>query len=58
MLSGVLLATGLFFFDQFYLPRINKRQDELHNRIKGRAAQTYLRPDRRWILGQQSTIYY
>ena len=58
MLTGVVLATGLFFFDQFYLPKVNRRQDELHNRIKGKAPQTYLRPDRRWIFGQHSTIYY
>jgi lipopolysaccharide export system permease protein len=30
----------------------------LRNTIKGRPAQTYLNPDRRWIVGQHSTIYY
>jgi LPS export ABC transporter permease LptG len=58
LLIALLLAGGLFFFDQFYLPQANKRQDALRNLIKGKAPQTYLRPERKWIFGQQSTIYY
>jgi LPS export ABC transporter permease LptG/LPS export ABC transporter permease LptF len=58
LLTGVLLAGALFFFDQFYLPAANRRQDALRNIIKGKPAQTYLRPDRRWIVGQHDTIYY
>jgi LPS export ABC transporter permease LptG/LPS export ABC transporter permease LptF len=53
-----VLAGSLFFFDQFYLPHANKRQDALRNQIKGKPAQTYLRPDRKWIFGQHSDIYY
>ncbi len=53
-----VLPVGLFFFEQFYLPQANKRQDAIRNAIKGKPAQTYLRPDRKWIFGQQSTIYY
>jgi LPS export ABC transporter permease LptG len=56
--TAALLAVGLFFFEQFYLPHANKRQDALRNQIKGKPAQTYLRPDRKWIFGQQSNIYY
>lgn len=58
LLASALLATGLFFFDQFYLPHANKRQDALRNQIKGKPAQTYLNPDRKWIFGEHSTIYY
>jgi LPS export ABC transporter permease LptF/LPS export ABC transporter permease LptG len=58
LIVSTMLAAGLFFFDQFYLPHANKRQDALRNRIKGKPAQTYLNPDRRWIFGQHSTIYY
>jgi len=58
LLATALLAAGLFFADQFYLPHTNKRQEALHNQIKGKPAQTYLRPDRRWILGQHNDIYY
>ena len=54
----VALGGSLFFFDQFYLPHANKRQDALRNQIKGKPAQTYLRPDRKWIFGQHSDIYY
>ena len=58
LVAAVLLACGLFFFDQFYLPRANRRQDALRNLIKGKPPQTYLNPDRKWIVGQNSTIYY
>jgi LPS export ABC transporter permease LptF/LPS export ABC transporter permease LptG len=56
--ASAILAAGLFFADQFYLPHTNKRQEALHNQIKGKPAQTYLRPDRRWIFGQHNDIYY
>jgi LPS export ABC transporter permease LptF/LPS export ABC transporter permease LptG len=58
MVAAALLAAGLFFADQFYLPHTNKRQEALHNQIKGKPPQTYLRPDRRWIFGQHNDIYY
>ena len=52
------LSAGLFFFDQFYIPAANQRQETLRNQIKGKPAQTYLRPDRKWIFGEHNTIYY
>ncbi len=58
LFASAMLAGVLFVSDQFYLPYTNKRQDELRNRIKGKPAQTYLRPDRKWIFGQHSDIYY
>jgi LPS export ABC transporter permease LptF/LPS export ABC transporter permease LptG len=58
LLAAAMLAAGLFFVDQFYLPHTNKRQEALHNQIKGKPPQTYLRPDRRWIFGQHNDIYY
>ncbi len=58
LVAAAFLAAGLFFADQFYLPHSNKRQEALHNQIKGKPPQTYLRPDRRWIFGQQNDIYY
>ncbi len=58
LVAAAVLAAGLFFADQFYLPHANKRQEALHNQIKGKPAQTYLRPDRRWIFGQHHDIYY
>jgi LPS export ABC transporter permease LptG/LPS export ABC transporter permease LptF len=58
LVACAMLAAGLFFFDQFYLPYANKRQDALRNQIKGKPAQTYLNPDRKWIFGERSNIYY
>jgi LPS export ABC transporter permease LptF/LPS export ABC transporter permease LptG len=58
IVAAGVLAVGLFFADQFYLPRTNKRQEALHNQIKGKPPQTYLRPDRSWIFGQDNDIYY
>ncbi|MBA3912988.1 MAG: LptF/LptG family permease [Acidobacteriales bacterium] len=58
LIACVMLGGCLFFFDQFYLPYANKRQDALRNQIKGKPPQTYLNPDRKWIFGQNSTIYY
>ncbi len=58
LIVATLVAGVLFLSDQIYLPYSNKRQDALRNLIKGRPAQTYLRPDRKWIFGQNSTIYY
>jgi LPS export ABC transporter permease LptG len=58
LVAAVLVATGLFLSDQFYLPHANKRQDALLNTIKGKPPQTYLNPYRKWIFGQHSDIYY
>ncbi len=58
IVAAAVFAAGLFFADQFYLPHTNKRQEELHNLIKGKPPQTYLRPDRKWIFGQNNDIYY
>jgi LPS export ABC transporter permease LptF/LPS export ABC transporter permease LptG len=58
LVAAAVVAAGLFFADQFYLPHTNKRQEALHNQIKGKPPQTYLRPDRRWIFGQHNDIYY
>jgi len=58
VIAAAILATGLFAADQLYLPHTNKRQEALHNEIKGKPAQTYLRPDRKWIFGQNNDIYY
>ena len=48
-----VLSISLFLFDEVYLPAANRKQEALHNVIKGRPAQTYLRPDRKWMFGMQ-----
>jgi len=58
LVMAAVVAGSLFFFDQLYLPQLNKKQDALLNEIKGKPPQTYLRPDRKWMFGQHSTIYY
>jgi LPS export ABC transporter permease LptG/LPS export ABC transporter permease LptF len=50
---AVLFAVALFLFDQSYLPGANRRQEALRSVIKGKPAQTFLRPDRKWIFGRQ-----
>jgi LPS export ABC transporter permease LptG len=57
ILSGVF-ASGLFVFDQLYIPHTNREQEILRNEIKGKPAQTYLQADRKWIFGQSDEIYY
>ncbi|MBZ5522408.1 MAG: LptF/LptG family permease [Acidobacteriia bacterium] len=58
LVIAAVLAVGLFALEQSYLPYANKRQETLRNNIKGRPPQTYLRPDRKWIFGQNNDIYY
>ncbi len=58
LLIAGAMAAGLFAFDQLYLPHTNKRQDALRNQIKGKPAQTYLRPERKWIVGEHFSIWY
>jgi LPS export ABC transporter permease LptG/LPS export ABC transporter permease LptF len=50
---SAVLAVCLFLFDQSYLPTANRRQEALRSVIKGRPAQTFLRPDQKWIFGRQ-----
>src|SRR3984885_9873483 len=48
----LLISAGLFTFDEFYLPAANRRQEALLSIIKDKPAQTFSRPDRKWISGQ------
>ena len=41
-----------------FTPAANRKQDQLRDEIKGRRKQTYLNPDRTWIMGNDSRIYY
>jgi LPS export ABC transporter permease LptF/LPS export ABC transporter permease LptG len=52
LITTLLIAAGLFAFDEFYLPAANRRQEALRSIIKNKPAQTFLRPDRKWISGQ------
>jgi LPS export ABC transporter permease LptF/LPS export ABC transporter permease LptG len=52
LLITAVIAVALFAFDESYLPAANRRQEALRSEIKGKPAQTFLRPDRQWISGQ------
>ena len=58
LIVSTVFSAGLFAFDHYYVPGANRKQDALRNEIKGRATQTYLRPDRKWIFGAGSRIFY
>ena len=51
LVLAALIAAALFAFDELYLPGANRRQESLRASIKGKPAQTFLRPDRKWISG-------
>jgi LPS export ABC transporter permease LptG/LPS export ABC transporter permease LptF len=52
------LAGGLYLLEESYLPYANTRVETLKNFIKGKPAQTYQSPGRKWIFGQNNVIYY
>jgi LPS export ABC transporter permease LptF/LPS export ABC transporter permease LptG len=56
LILSAIIAVALFAFDDFYLPGANRRQEALRSVIKGKPAQTFLRPDRQWISGQSQTF--
>jgi LPS export ABC transporter permease LptG len=55
------MSGALFLFDHAVVTKANIIQDGLRNKIKGRAVQTYLNPNRKWIRGsavQTLRIFY
>jgi len=57
VLASLALAGGMVVLDDTYLPYASQRQDALRNRIKGRPAQTFYQPRRRWIFGEGFKLY-
>ena len=55
LLVATLLSAALFLFDESYLPSANRRQEALLSVIRGKPAQTFLRPDRKWMSGQTTS---
>ena len=58
LVMSVFLSLSLFAFDHYYVAQADRKQDALRNEIKGRPVQTYLNPNRKWIFGQSSRIYF
>ena len=56
LVIAAVLAASLFAFDEYYLPGANRRQEALRAVIKNKPAQTFLRPDRKWISGQTGAM--
>ncbi len=48
-----VLAVSLFAFDETYIPTANRKQEALRSIIKGKPAQTFQRPDQKWIFGAE-----
>jgi LPS export ABC transporter permease LptG/LPS export ABC transporter permease LptF len=60
---ALVVAALLFAFDETYVPTANRRQEALRSVIKGKPAQTFFRPDQKWMFGSEQTgkpdrIYY
>jgi LPS export ABC transporter permease LptG/LPS export ABC transporter permease LptF len=53
LVIAAMLAVALFLFDESYLPTANRRQEALRSVIKGKPAQTFLRPDQQWMFGKE-----
>ncbi len=58
VLASLVFSAALFAFDYYYVPEANRKQDALRNEIKGKAAQTYVQPDRKFIFGEGCRIFY
>ena len=58
LVGGLLLSGGLFAFDHYWVPEADRIQDAIRAEIKGRPAQTFLDPRRKWFYGQEDRIYY
>jgi LPS export ABC transporter permease LptG len=56
LMSGVL-AGAVFAADYSWIPLANQIQDGIHNEIKGRPAQTYLNPTRKWVFHDYRIFY-
>ncbi len=57
LFTSAAFCVGLYLTQDYILPYANIRQDSLRNVIKGRPAQTYSSPQRKWIFGEGNRIY-
>jgi lipopolysaccharide export LptBFGC system permease protein LptF len=58
LVAGLFLSVGLFWFDHKWVPEWDRRQDALRNEIKGKAPQTYMQPDRKWVYVREHDRVY
>ena len=58
ILMSCVLSAAAFAADYSWIPLANQIQDSIHNEIKGRPAQTYLRPERKWVIHGYRVFYF
>ena len=58
LMMSALLSVGLFAFNYTLLPQANQIQDAIRNEIKGRPVQTYLHPERKWMIHDYRIFYF
>ena len=58
MTVTVFMSVVSFLMQEYVLPGSNQKQDALRDKIKGRRPQTYLRPDRKCMMGERAKIFY
>lgn len=58
LLMAALLSGVVYVMQDYVLPWTNRRQDEYHDIIKGRAPQTYRDPFRKLMMGSGNRLYY
>ncbi len=54
---AALFCLSMYMMQDYVVPYANIRQDALRNIIKGRPAQTSMRPQRKWIFGESNRIF-
>ena len=58
LLASVALSLLLFGFDHYVIPDANRTQDASRAKSGASRCKPILRPDRKWIFGDGSRIYY
>jgi LPS export ABC transporter permease LptG/LPS export ABC transporter permease LptF len=58
ILMSVVISAAAFAADLSWIPQANQVQDGIHNQIKGRPAQTWLNPDRKWVFHDNRVFYF
>lgn len=58
ILMSFVISAAAFAADYSWIPKANQIQDGIHNEIKGRPAQTFLNPDRKWVFHDNRVFYF
>jgi len=58
LLMAAALSGLVYVMQEYVFPWTNRRQDEYHDMIKGKAPQTYRDPSRKLMMGSGNRLYY